>query len=353
MNKILLAAIPAALLLAAAPAFAKKEKGPPEGARTFEVSFPPPGSSWAERTVFQDGKSNSRTFTAMKDGVDKGKPVYRASSEKTVMAFNHDSRSLVWLGAAGKEELRFSPHYGSFSPPLWAGKKWIHIMAVIDPVKGERAGPMRVPFQVEGLEDVTVPAGTFKALKIRRDGAIDWVEGMMSDLIKQTDWFVPGLGLVVKTVKTVNADNPGGAGTITMEVVSIEGIVTRRLADDGASDAQVEMGLKFDKGLGVEVDPEEALAWYRKAAAQGNDRAMNMLGVVYFAGRGVARDYAQSLNWYKQAAEKGNANAQFNLGLMYEKGQGAAADKGEAKKWLGKAAAQGHALAKKRLDSKD
>lgn len=350
MRLLLPAAMAAALAaLPASPASARKGKSPPEGATTYEVTFPPPGSTWSERTVFRNGKSATEIFTAMKNAIHEGRPAHRASAGKLVRILDASTRSLTAIVVSGREVLRFSPHNGAFAPPLWVGKKWKHVMTVIDPVKGERQGPMRIPFEVEALEDVTVPAGTFKALRIRMDGELDGVEGMMTDLIRQTDWFVPGLGLTVKSVRMVNGDHPLGAGAISMEVVSTEGLVTRRMADAGVADAQVEIGLKFDKGLGVEADAAEALSWYRKAAEQGDARALNMLGVVYQAGRGVPQDYGEAVKWYRHSAEKGNANAQFNLGLMYEKGQGVAPDRAEAGKWFTKAAEQGHAAARKRL----
>ena len=44
--------------------------------------------------------------------------------------------------------------------------------------------------------------------------------------------------------------------------------------------------------------------------------------------------------WYRKAAEQGDANAQFNLGLMYAKGQGVPQDYAAAHKWLNLAASR-------------
>ncbi len=55
---------------------------------------------------------------------------------------------------------------------------------------------------------------------------------------------------------------------------------------------------------------------------------------MYQYGQGVVQDYKQAVAWYKKAAAQGYAPAQFNLGVMYGKGQGVARDYVEALKWL-------------------
>jgi TPR repeat protein len=100
------------------------------------------------------------------------------------------------------------------------------------------------------------------------------------------------------------------------------------LAEQGLPEAQVNLGLMYDKGQGVPQDYAEAMKWYRKAAEQGN---------------------AKAVKWYRKAAEQGLPEAQFNLGLMYDKGQGVPQDYAEAVKWYRKAAEQGFAEAQTNL----
>jgi TPR repeat protein len=52
----------------------------------------------------------------------------------------------------------------------------------------------------------------------------------------------------------------------------------------------------YGKGLGVPVDYRRAMAWYRKAAAQGHATAQNNIGFIYLNGQGVPKDlvYADS-----------------------------------------------------------
>ena len=104
----------------------------------------------------------------------------------------------------------------------------------------------------------------------------------------------------------------------------------------------------------------ESVEWYRKAADQGDARAMRALGMAYSEAtetpwfwptiRRVDRDMAQAADWFKKAAELGDFAAQRNLGYLYLKGKGVKKDKAEARKWLEKAAAQGDVYAAELLN---
>ena len=50
---------------------------------------------------------------------------------------------------------------------------------------------------------------------------------------------------------------------------------------------------------------EEALKWWRLAAANGSAGAQNGLGVLYEYGLGVSQDYAQAKDWYSKACDNG------------------------------------------------
>lgn len=71
-----------------------------------------------------------------------------------------------------------------------------------------------------------------------------------------------------------------------------------------------------------------------QTAEQGDAQTQVNLGVCYAKGRGVEQDYEQAVYWWRQAAEQGNANAQDNLGLCYASGK-------QAIYWWRKAAEQG------------
>ncbi|HEU6452456.1 MAG TPA: hypothetical protein VFT57_13625 [Gemmatimonadaceae bacterium] len=109
----------------------------------------------------------------------------------------------------------------------------------------------------------------------------------------------------------------------------------------GAVSAQRNLGVMYDRGVGVERDPAQAAQWMRTAAESGSRDAAYQLGAMYETGRGVAQDDAQAVAWYRKAALLGDREAQVKVGKAYEAGKGVSADVGEALTWYRKAAGQG------------
>ncbi len=151
--------------------------------------------------------------------------------------------------------------------------------------------------------------------------------------------------------------------------------IYRRLAADGDLRAQDNIGVLYERGLGVTksmpkrssgigwprrkasptrrttsasctrrvtacpTDHVEAVRWYQRAAAQGDINAQHNLGNMYESGRGVAQNYAEAVAWFRKAADKGHPMAQANLGVMYELGHGIAQDLVQAHMWFALSAA--------------
>jgi len=76
------------------------------------------------------------------------------------------------------------------------------------------------------------------------------------------------------------------------------------------------------------------MAWYARAAVQGEADAQNNLGAMFDAGEGIREDNAEAVKWYRLSAAQGNPIAQNNLGAMYYAGEGAEPDKVQAYKWF-------------------
>lgn len=111
-------------------------------------------------------------------------------------------------------------------------------------------------------------------------------------------------------------------------------------ANAGNAAAQVQVGEAYEAGKGVERDPNQAAAWYRKAADQKSIDAELHLAVLYRdgAGKEFPRDMEQAAAWYRKAADGGDAGAQGTLGMLYTLGQGVTHDDVEAYFWLDLAA---------------
>ena len=125
----------------------------------------------------------------------------------------------------------------------------------------------------------------------------------------------------------------------------------RPLALQGNASAQNNLGVLYDKGLGVAEDDAEAVRWYGMASEQVDTNPRSSLSVYY--GQSVPQDYVEALRRFRLGAEgtaslmglvsrHGNAAAQYNLGVMYNNGLGVA----EAVRWYRMAAEQEHANAR-------
>ncbi len=111
--------------------------------------------------------------------------------------------------------------------------------------------------------------------------------------------------------------------------------VNRVLNRAGAADsiAQYEMALRYADGEGVPQNYRDAMAWFSKAAANGNDKAEWKLGLGYIKGIGVPHDERKAAVWFKRAANNGNIRAQSALSDLYLNGRGVPRDYVRAYTW--------------------
>jgi TPR repeat protein len=116
-------------------------------------------------------------------------------------------------------------------------------------------------------------------------------------------------------------------------------------ADKGNALAQSNVGYLHEHGLGVSQSYPEAMAWYRKAAAQNLPQAQFNIGTLYFYGYGVERNPREGLKWFRQAAKANLAEAQYMLGLAYYEGTGVPPDAIQALDWFVKSALLGYPAA--------
>ena len=125
----------------------------------------------------------------------------------------------------------------------------------------------------------------------------------------------------------------------------------RYAARRGDMQAQYDLAVVLDCGLGLRRDQAEALEWFHKAADQGHVGAQSALGWKYMTGNGVPIDDNAAFEWLRRAAERGNTSAQNNLGILYMQGRGVAADPIEAAKWFRRAAEKGAVDAQRNLEA--
>jgi TPR repeat protein len=78
-------------------------------------------------------------------------------------------------------------------------------------------------------------------------------------------------------------------------------------------EAESNLGVMYEDGLGTERDYARAVALYRDAAMHGTVRAQYNLATMYAAGRGVPLDYVTAYMWLTRAADAGDSMAARSL----------------------------------------
>ncbi len=120
---------------------------------------------------------------------------------------------------------------------------------------------------------------------------------------------------------------------------------TRDLAEKGQPAAQIDLGLNYAKGIGVQKDYVTALEWFQRAADQGDAHAQFYVGLMHERGYSVPRSYATALLWYRKSAEQNFAPAQIAMARFYARGLGVPRDRAQQIAWLRRGAEQDNALA--------
>lgn len=90
---------------------------------------------------------------------------------------------------------------------------------------------------------------------------------------------------------------------------------------------------------------DEAVEWYERASAQGNQYTDYRLGKLYLQGEDVPKDVPKAVDHLTQSAKSGNQYAQYTLGKLYLMGQEVAQDRKAAWYWFTQSADQGNQYA--------
>jgi hypothetical protein len=90
----------------------------------------------------------------------------------------------------------------------------------------------------------------------------------------------------------------------------------------------------YDQGEVVKENKEKAFIWYLKAAEQGDSEAQLNVGEMYDQGNGVVVDKAKAFEWCQKAAQQGVPEAMKSLCGFYKEGQGVEKDLPLATYWM-------------------
>lgn len=135
------------------------------------------------------------------------------------------------------------------------------------------------------------------------------------------------------------------------EEVPTLGWTTKIKAWLGNHYAQIQLGLAYATGIGVERDMITAREWWEKAAQADEPDAQYALGLLnsYNGFDGGQQDFKKAAIWFAHAAKHKLAWAQFSLGYLFATGKIGEPDLAAAREWYQKAADGGNEYAQLNL----
>lgn len=122
-------------------------------------------------------------------------------------------------------------------------------------------------------------------------------------------------------------------------------------AKAGSVVAMNEIGVRYQKGIGIRQDNVAAVGWFSLASQQGLPVAMVNLGSCYERGDGTVTDMNRAGTYYSAAAKLNHPVAQMLLGNLFEEGKGTELNLTFAYVNYHRAAAQGLTAAEAKRDA--
>jgi cell division septation protein DedD len=125
--------------------------------------------------------------------------------------------------------------------------------------------------------------------------------------------------------------------------------IWRPLAEKGDADAEFNLGQAYRLGRGVPINLAAAKTWFERAAGQGHIAAQTTLGLLLFQNG----DQPEALKWLKKAADQGEPRALLVYGTALVNGDSVTQDPVLGYAYVSRAAAQGLEPARETLKQLD
>lgn len=165
------------------------------------------GTEWTMKRVGADGKEAQDTWKVTKEDAYGGKSFFVVARQDGREIWQRkETRAQVYVMEGGKTVDTFNPDWGDWQWPLAVGKTWNTTYSLLS---GGRTISAAGSWTVAGEEEITVPAGKFKTLRIER------APGNNSNHVVKR-WYAPEIGLVVKQIDS----RSGQPGEQVQELVS-------------------------------------------------------------------------------------------------------------------------------------
>ncbi|KAF2753390.1 HCP-like protein [Pseudovirgaria hyperparasitica] len=178
--------------------------------------------------------------------------------------------------------------------------------------------------------------------------AVNWLKRAAERADAENPHALHELGLLYEGVST-NASGP------VIRDENHAGQLFRQAAELGYKFSQFRLGQAYEYGqLGLPIDSRNSIAWYTRAAAQGEHQSELALSGWYLTGSAglIEQSDTEAYLWARKAstAEVPLPKAMFAMGYFTEVGIGCPRSLEEAKKWYGRAAAHKFPKAQERLE---
>lgn len=182
------------------------------GCSTTPTALPyvatPVGTTWVSQQTSSGSFGTDTNQVTMRAGerMWEGQQVLtHESAAGTMLTRASDGFRIGFLGPDGKPQFLLSPPIGP-QFPLTPGKTWT-TRATMTLFPSGTAIPVESEWKVHDFEDITVPAGTFRALPFT---LVDRMNGSVWN--EDTYWLSTELNMVVKATQRRAATHPRGAG---------------------------------------------------------------------------------------------------------------------------------------------
>jgi len=178
---------------------------------------------------------------------------------------------------------------------------------------------------------------------------------MLKGLLGQQPNRREGVSWLKRAAERADEDNPHALHELAMlyENAQSTDVVIRdepyalqlltQAANLGYKYSQHRLGSAYEYGtLGVQIDPRQSIAWYSRAAQQGEHQSEFALSGWYLTGSEplLAQSDTEAYLWARKAAASGLAKAEYAMGYYTEVGTGCQPNLEEAKKWYFRAAGE-------------
>ena len=170
----------------------------------------PIGSTWTQEqnTSGSYGSGKVQTTVTRGERMWQGQKVIAYQNPQTAILADFEGS---WIGVVSGDKaiMTWDPPL-RWDWPLEVGKTWTKNYRVTIHARSQTY-PFEITQKVEAYEDVTVPAGTFKAFKISTSDTLG---------NENMNWFSPELGIFVKSINTRTAKHAAGPGRQETEIIA-------------------------------------------------------------------------------------------------------------------------------------